>query len=1348
MKKKRWYGFFLGILCGVLGQGMTVCAETIYDSPYVTFSPNGRAWTANAGDRNVKSYRDNGSDNVVTGVAGSLTEIRTGEHYYTVKRTGSIPVAEWQVTLSSVNCCHNAYPPGEEYHGVKFARTPCFQKHFSAWRPVCADCGKPVVYGHFYMSREAAASISYLEVGRGLCYYYLCPFNNNLEQGMDTQEHICKAVSANRYRIIYQANAEAYAGYMAPSFHMYGNSESYEGREVTPLKHLSANAYTRVGWEFVCWNTEADGSGTDYADEAEILNLCDKDFGEDPEGASVTLYARWRPSRSSLEIDPAGGSYDGATGITRLDGKYGESCRVETARLTAPAGYLVSFDVQGGETLDAVRGTQHFTQWRQGTPFGGKLRGESYTFGGEDGNVDRITAVYERDSVVLPRPVKKNLSFGGWYYDSEFQRPAGDAGTKLTPVRDMTLYAQWVELVLDAGENYEANDGKGAVDLSWSQHDSREKQYKLYQSKDGETWEQIYDADDVRSSYEWEKQADWTNAASSLRAPYSGLYEITAYGAQGGNYGSYRGGLGGMAKGRFWLEKGETVDFSVAGQNGFNGGGKGTTYAVGGGYSVVSTESDNILILAGGGGGAGDCGDGLEGGSEQNLVKQGKEGEEGASGGGGGFLGGRAGEMKVHRHVAGQCNHVHQGDPSKSGGCYTIAVKCGEKLEHVHTGSETWYWGGSDEDYCPNCGADASLGQSCTGHETDYYDHKCPVHGKRKSNTQAKSPSTCTVIVGYGLSCGRTEDYFCGYPYDGYVISAKPSYGGSSYVNVDAAYSYEKKAGVRSGNGRIEFEAEDVGYFGDTVLDGVSARDLAAPDQISPDRVRKSPLDQEHILIQWQEPKDNGTVYYHKAESYAAGGTERISLSNTTVNTLVSGVKGYWYCVDVWPDTQLSAGEGRFLERAETEIALTEENQYLHVLAVDQAGNGGEAIHIPLGSSRGGSVDVKWPISTEQLSIGAGENVYPTEEDKTYYVRADGRTPIVLSFGAYIQGPASERYQPNFAILESAGRAGGNVKTSIYVPSRQVSDRVWELSADLLRFASEGEGYLSGGDYVTAARSLRCRRLSVIRELLPERAAHGQKISLIPIAGAEYQDGIVYSDYDADRENGLWIVGDGEAPLIHGLEVLEELTLLDRRQDSVSLRVTAEDDLSGLKELYLEIENTDNGCVMRYDPDEQGVIAVEICEDEPIFSGDFQVTAYAVDRVGNERRVTCGTTEFDLSARITRTLEPHTPQFKRGEEGCLYITSWGYADKVEVEFPKEFEAQDSAFHHVYTYEADPMYKREEKLTFVIPLYVAESEEYTVTVRAYKGNKMLEVYPAFTVLGVQGSVLDELRTRLR
>jgi hypothetical protein len=49
---------------------------------------------------------------------------------------------------------------------------------------------------------------------------------------------------------------------------------------------------------------------------------------------------------------------------------------------------------------------------------------------------------------------------------------------------------------------------------------------------------------------------------------------------------------------------------------------------------------------------------------------------------------------------------------------------------------------------------------------------------------------------------------------------------------------------------------------------------------------------------------------------------------------------------------------------------------------------------------------------------------------------------------------------------------------------------------------------------------------------------------------------------------------------------------------------------------------------------------------------------------------------------------------------------------------------------------------------MIPLYVTENTDYTVTVRAYKGDKMLERHPALAVLGVEGTVLDELRTRLR
>ena len=50
---------------------------------------------------------------------------------------------------------------------------------------------------------------------------------------------------------------------------------------------LTANAFTREGYTFTGWNTEADGSGTSYEDGATVSNLTTTD------GDTVTLYAQW-----------------------------------------------------------------------------------------------------------------------------------------------------------------------------------------------------------------------------------------------------------------------------------------------------------------------------------------------------------------------------------------------------------------------------------------------------------------------------------------------------------------------------------------------------------------------------------------------------------------------------------------------------------------------------------------------------------------------------------------------------------------------------------------------------------------------------------------------------------------------------------------------------------------------------------------------------------------------------------------------------------------------------------------------------------------------------------------------
>ena len=48
--------------------------------------------------------------------------------------------------------------------------------------------------------------------------------------------------------------------------------------------HLTSNAFTREGYNFIGWNTEADGSGIDYADGEEVTNI-----------GNVTLYAKSAP---------------------------------------------------------------------------------------------------------------------------------------------------------------------------------------------------------------------------------------------------------------------------------------------------------------------------------------------------------------------------------------------------------------------------------------------------------------------------------------------------------------------------------------------------------------------------------------------------------------------------------------------------------------------------------------------------------------------------------------------------------------------------------------------------------------------------------------------------------------------------------------------------------------------------------------------------------------------------------------------------------------------------------------------------------------------------------------------
>ena len=1328
IRKKRYLAAKMGLLAlGLMlmfpGQAEAADKKTIYNSPYVSFSPDGKAFTTCAGDQNYTWY-DNGTT-VYTGIKSSLRSLRTGEHYYKVARWGEVPVGSWKVVHRPGQCIHDAYTSDENWHGIQFGTQKCIQNYYSGWKAFCADCGEPLEDANIYMSREAASSIQYLDLGsekNPVFYYYLCPFCRNLEQGVSLSAHWCKKISWNQYRIFYDPNIKKYNGYMDYSYHMYNSATEYEGQTVTPVTHLTENNYTKEGYVFIGWNTKPDGSGVSFSDSAEIYNLSNVDWRDEStwtetDNGTITLYAQWRKSESTLVIDAAGGKYSGLDkqSITQ---PYLKNYVLQADLIQAPDGYQVAFVANGGSPVETIAGTKHFVEWMREQPFRGWLEDNIYTFTAPDGNVDTLKAAYQSDPITLPSTTKDGWSFGGWYYDPDFSLPAGGAGDQIIPSKDMTLYAQWVDLRLQSVDNYDANDGKGAVDLSWSQSDQNNKTYLVYQKREDGAWLRVNSANDISSTTIINQAYNFEGQFKQYTVPYTGLYTIDALGAQGKSYGSYTGGYGGSVTGTFWLRKGEVLTYVVGGQDGYNGGGSASSFGNGGGMTSVVSNQKGTLMIAGGGGGAFSHGNGNAGGSAASVIN-GNNGQSGMAGGGGGYQGGTAGERIDHYHVA-SCNvyHTHVGSSDRYGGCYTKYV---ENKRVV-----TW----TDNLCCSNCQE---------GPNAHFPGNPYGACGNFNPNWEKEIDDSY-----YDLTCGKTTSTIVGYRcgmYNGQILSSKPAYGGSNYVNSAYAMMYETYSGVRSGSGAAELHSKAIGYQESLDLAGVTATDFAAPDKIS-DQVTKEPLDGKSIRVTWQVPNDNGTDYYHKVESYLTGSTSMLCESNITKNTLVSGVMGYYYLVDQKEDTVVT-GYANYVQDPHVNVVTAEYNQYLHIAAVDVAGNISETTHILIDAK-----DVLWKIYTKQLSIDESvDNVYPAA-DKIWYVRADGTTPFTLKNEAYMDGTASQGYQLNETIYETVSDDSSVARNIIRTASTEIADTSIRTDANGLSYSTDGTTALQQYSYSYTVRSNKNRDLMGVQKFTISRDLSGQTIQVIPVAEADKESDKVYSAHELDEKNKITLIADGEAPVIRGLEIMEDRDLIDRRDGSITVTVTADDDLSGVKDFYVVIKNTDNAITKTYLPDVDGSIRITITEDEPIFSGDFTVLGYAVDNVGNENNLSYGTTEFALASSVERILSPHDPIFKCGESGILTFTTWGYADRVEVIFPESMTALDPTLNKVYDYTDCPGYMITEHLQFMVPLYTPENQNLEITVRAYKGDKKLEDHPTISVIGVSGTVLDEFRTRLR
>lgn len=1363
---KRLFCKFILILaiCLMLSSITSYAAATTGEMaqfPNVTLSPDGteRAWTTDLWDKT--NERLSWQYTVDMNAESSIGELEAGEHYYGKQAFGSVTIGKWVVMHTPGQCIHDT-PTKDTFAGFNYRNEICHSYYNNGWFAYCADCGEIVAHMLIYARESTVKQITSMPASS--IYVYQCPHCSHLEQGHSYQ-HYCKAISSNRYKVTYRPNApeDSYVyGYMAPTMHMYNDSITYNGEPVSEIGYtdraLRKNSLACIGYVFAGWNTKSDGTGQDFSDGQEVINLTTEEDG------IVKLYAQWRKAESSLLLDASGGTYNGKA-VYEQKQKYGTSYTVDRGLIVPPAGYKVSFQSNGGSEVAAITTTKSFSHWEIQPGFVGEFQNDVYRFIAEDGHRDRLKAEYVNDSFTLPDCTGSNVSLVGWYDAPELSDKdfVGKPGDTITVDQDTVLYAKWATLTLWAYDDYDSHQGVGAVDLEWEQKDGKSKYYRLYQSEDKAVWKEIHTESDIGSDISIYKTYDSDDQGSTFTIVHTGYYTLTANGAKGADYNSsLTGGKGGSVSASYWLRQGDVLTFYAGsagsemkgGSNGndADGGDSSVTTGRGGGAGteIYLTRDGNqiLLMVAGGGAGANEYASGGAGGEHQTEPGT-KKGEDSAygGGGGGGAQGGSAGE-----HIT----HTHQGS-SAGGGCYGEPVRhyCSDSCYDV---SEDYgwftdeYWSGSDyiaEWCCAICGSGSG---EYHFHSTTNPDGSVTVH--------------CSGVGEPGYICCTEEhiDHVCGYQdgqvlyYNlscqykhlpsGAVISSKAANGGSNYINTGYGCKEQySNAGTNDGNGSISIVSLDVGYKEQNALADVLARDKAAPDEI-PDYVET--LSGEDVCrITVEEPEDFGPVYYHKAESYENGTIKKLVDSNITENTLISGVAGYRYYVD-GNATGTVTGAHAWTGSDRVDVAMQLSERYLHIAAVDVAGNIGPTKHIHIKAKEdSGEIEIEddyiedVPLKTEQLILGDTDFVYGIG-NKTFYVRADGATEHMLRVGGYVDGKATNGYQVDWLKLMISSEATEEwYQTRIPKVETDAGDKMF-TNMQLATNASVEDLTLWIPSSAEAQRTNHSANVLVEQRFVLETATDGKHIFLYPEASAELKDQYFYSDESEDRGHGITLIPDAKAPVISGITALENARNIDMTEESRDFVIQAADDGSGMKNLTVTIINQDNQMTRTYTSD-TGELTITMAKDDYLFLGDFAVTAEAVDNVGNVCSHESANLAFTLKAELQRARFPYHGDFKAGDGAVLTITTGGYADKVIIRFPDELLALNPELDKEYIYEFPEAIKTE-VYEFNIPLGTPGGS-YMIEVEAWKNGRKLAEKLELPVR-TAGSIIEEFRTRIR
>ena len=296
--------------------------------------------------------------------------------------------------------------------------------------------------------------------------------------------------TANKYTVKFDPNGGD--GTMADQTFTYDQEQA-----------LTSNAFTRTGYTFVGWNTEATGNIV-YTDGQSVKNLTAQN------GGTVILYAQWRANSYTITYNLEGGTVSGNPTSYTVES--------ETITLNNPTRTGYTFAGWTGTDLSEASITVTIAKGSTGNRiYTATWTAHTYTVtfnpNGGTGGMDDQSFTYDQTQALTANTfTRAGYTFAGWNTKADGSGTTYGDGAEVKNLTaenngEVTLYAQWAAHTYTVTFDLNGGDGGSMGDQTFT--------YDETQALTGNTF--------TRTGYTF---AGWNTAADGTGTPYEEGQEV------------------------------------------------------------------------------------------------------------------------------------------------------------------------------------------------------------------------------------------------------------------------------------------------------------------------------------------------------------------------------------------------------------------------------------------------------------------------------------------------------------------------------------------------------------------------------------------------------------------------------------------------------------------------------------------------------------------------------------------------------------------------------------------------------------------------------------------------------